>query len=630
MTGGDRIAAVLARHGVRFVFTLCGGHISPILVGAKRLGIRVVDVRHEVDAVFAADAVARLSGVPGVAAVTAGPGATNTITAVKNAQLAQSPVVVLGGAAATLLKGRGALQDIDQMALMRPHVKWSAAARHVGELAPLLTRAFAEARAGVPGPVFLECPVDLLYEEQLVRQMYGAGAGGGGGIAGWAMRTYLRRHVDRLFRDVRRESSGGAGGPAAAPLAPLAPIPHPVPSPPQDHAAAAATARRLRRCRRPVLVVGSQAMLAATLGGETAAAEPAAASPDSAAAAESGGAAVDAALARAAELARAVAALGMPVYLAGGARGLLGAAHPLQRRHRRKEALREADLVLLAGIPCDFRLDYGRHIGRQAELVMVNRSAAELRQSRRPDLGVHADPGRFLCDLAGVAAGSGEAGWGGWEEWQAALRARDAEREEEIARQAAADPPDGFLNPLHLCREIDRLLAPESLLVADGGDFVATASYTVRPRGPLCWLDPGVFGTLGVGGGFALGAKLCRPQADVWILYGDGSAAYSLAEFDTFARHGLPVVAVVGNDAGWTQIAREQVEIFGDEVATVLARTDYHRVAAGYGGQGLLLERRQDVGPVLAEALRIARSGSPVLVNAQIGKTAFRKGSISM
>src|SRR4029078_8441423 len=158
MNGGDRMAAVLVEQGVRFLFTLCGGHIAPILVGAKKIGIRVVDVRHEVDAVFAADAVFRLTGVPGVAAVTAGPGVTNTITAVKNAQLAQSAVVILGGATATLLKGRGALQDIDQMSLFAPHVKWSATSGGVGELVPLLEEAFGEARSGVPGPVFLECP----------------------------------------------------------------------------------------------------------------------------------------------------------------------------------------------------------------------------------------------------------------------------------------------------------------------------------------------------------------------------------------------------------------------------------------------------------------------------------------
>src|SRR5215470_10603373 len=126
--GGDIIADVLARHGVTHLFTLCGGHISPILTGAQTRGLRVVDVRDEANAVFAADAVARMTGTVGVAAVTAGPGVTNTITAVKNAQMAQSPIVILGGATATLLKGRGSLQDIDQMALMRPHVKWAARA----------------------------------------------------------------------------------------------------------------------------------------------------------------------------------------------------------------------------------------------------------------------------------------------------------------------------------------------------------------------------------------------------------------------------------------------------------------------------------------------------------------------
>src|SRR5512136_1636335 len=118
MNGGEILAEVLARQGVRFLFTLCGGHISPVLVAAKARGIRVVDVRHEATAVFAADATARLTGVPGVAAVTAGPGVTNTLTALQNARLAQSPVVLLGGATATVLRGRGALQDIDQLALL--------------------------------------------------------------------------------------------------------------------------------------------------------------------------------------------------------------------------------------------------------------------------------------------------------------------------------------------------------------------------------------------------------------------------------------------------------------------------------------------------------------------------------
>ncbi len=577
MNGGDRIASVLVERGVQFLFTLCGGHISPILVGARRRGIRIVDVRHEVDAVFAADAVFRLTGVPGVAAVTAGPGVTNTITAVKNAQLAQSAVVLLGGAAATLLKGRGALQDIEQMPLIRPHVKWAASAATVRELVPMLEKAFDVARSGVPGPVFLECPIDLLYDEPLVREWYGASSKGGG-LAELALRTYLKRHATKVFADADRIT-----------VSPPRPIPPPAP----ERGDARKAVARLRKAKRPVLVLGGQVLLSSPTRQQ------------------------------AAELAKAITALGAPVYLAGGARGLLGPGHPLQLRHKRREALREADLVLLAGIPNDFRLDYGRHVSRKAFLISVNRSEQDLKMNRKPDLGVLADPGLLLHEMAKILSEGGGHG-----DWLGSLRARDDEREKEIDRQAAV--AGERINPLHLCREIDRVLAPESVIVADGGDFVATAAYTLSPRAPLSWLDPGVFGTLGVGGGFALGAKLCRPEADVWIIYGDGSVAYSLAEFDTFVRHGLSVIAVVGNDAGWTQIAREQIEILKDPVGTVLAKTDYHTVAEGYGGRGLLLERREDVPKILQEALRLARGGSPVLINAHLDKTEFRKGSISM
>ena len=138
MNGGDLVAEVLQAQETSLLFTLVGGHISPILVAAKQRGIRVIDTRHEATAIFAADAVARLTGRPGVAAVTAGPGITNTITALKNAQMAQSPVVLIGGAVPTALQGRGALQDIDQMALVRPHVKWARRVTRIAQLAPCI------------------------------------------------------------------------------------------------------------------------------------------------------------------------------------------------------------------------------------------------------------------------------------------------------------------------------------------------------------------------------------------------------------------------------------------------------------------------------------------------------------
>ncbi|MGH7492725.1 MAG: thiamine pyrophosphate-binding protein [bacterium] len=573
--GGDRVAEVLKAHGVRFLFTLCGGHISPILTGCKQRGIRVIDVRHEVTAVFAADAVARLTGMPGVAAVTAGPGVTNTITAIKNAQLAQSPVVLLGGATATALKGRGALQDIDQMALFKPHVKWAKTIRRVRDLTPILARAFLIAQNDVPGPVFVECPVDLLYEEATVREWYGLKAQTGKSLSARALKFYLNRHVDRLFAGAevivptRRENSSMTQ-PNASSI-------HRV-------------ASRISQSQNPLLLVGSQALLDAASAGQIAAA---------------------------------VDRLGIPTYLSGMARGLLGRQHPLLLRHKRRDALHEADVVVLAGVPCDFRLDYGRHIRRSSFLISANRSREDMNKNRRPDLGILGDAGMFLQQLAGQITMPER-----WQAWREQLRLRDKAREQEICEQAAA--PSASVNPLALCREIENAMDDNSIIVADGGDFVATASYIVAPRGPLTWLDPGVFGTLGVGAGFALGAKLCRPEAEVWVLYGDGAAGYSLSEIDTFVRHQIPIIAVVGNDACWTQIAREQVEILKDDVGTVLRHTEYDRVAEGFGGKGFLLKQASQIQPTLAQAKRAARAGQPVLINAHLGKTEFRKGSISM
>lgn len=576
MHGGARVVEVLERHGVRFLFTLCGGHISPILVAAKARGIRVIDTRHEATAVFAADAISRLTGVPGVAAVTAGPGVTNSLTALKNAQLAQSPLLLLGGATATVLKGRGALQDIDQRALVEPHVKWYRAVRRVRDVAVTVEEALYRCREGVPGPVFVELPVDLLYPEATVREWYGLKAGGGGGTARRLEQAYLRWHLGRVFAPAGSPPESGeptATGPA-----------------PGDVTAAV---RLLSRAERPLLLVGSQALLAPREAGR---------------------------------LAAEVVALGVPVYLSGMARGLLGGDSPLQLRHRRKEALREADVVVLCGVPADFRLDYGRQIGRRAKVVAANRDAGDLRRNRRPRLALHADPALVLRELAAHLPAGTESRWSGWLE---TLRGRDAAREAEIDAQAEAGAPDG-VHPLRLFRELDRLIESDSVLVADGGDFVATASYTVRPRGPLSWLDPGVFGTLGVGAGFALAAKLARPEAEVWLLWGDGSAGYGLAELDTFVRHGVPVIALLGNDGSWAQIARDQVAIFGDAVGTELDRSSYERMAEGLGARGLLLDKSVGVAGTLTTAKALARRGHPVLVNVQLARSDFRRGSISI
>lgn len=573
--GGDRIAAVLAAHEVPVLFTLCGGHISPVLVAAKARGIRVVDTRNESTAVFAADAFARLTGTPGVVAVTAGPGLTNTITALKNAQLAHSPLVLIGGAAPTALQGRGALQDIDQRPLVAPHVKFLRQVRRVADLGPAMTEAFAAARSGVPGPAFVECPVDILYDEASIRQWYAEAGGRGKSIPERLLRWYLGRHADRMF--------AGAGLPYVAKAEAIS-----VPRTGEGAIGRAATA--LAAAERPLIVAGSQSLAQAT---------------------------------NAVRLGEALTSLGVPIYLSGMARGVLGREHPLQMRHARRQALRQSDCVLLAGVPCDFRLDYGRHIRRSATLIAANRGKREARLNRKPTIEAIGDAGEFVEQLA---ASLGERARRS--AWIGELRARDLEREADIDARAGREA--GHVNPVALFRAMERIAAEDAVFIADGGDFVATASYILRPRNPLSWLDPGVFGTLGVGAGYALGAAAARPAAERWLLWGDGASGYGLAELDTFVRHRIPVIAVVGNDASWAQIAREQVKMLKDDVGTVLSRTAYQEVAKGFGAEGIEIRHGTEVEPGLRHAREVAASGRSVLVNVWLDRTDFREGSISM
>jgi acetolactate synthase-1/2/3 large subunit len=396
-------------------------------------------------------------------------------------------------------------------------------------------------------------------------------------LADKLIRIYLRFYLNRMF-------APGVDLPADS----LAPVEPPAPDPAQVKRAADA----LMQARHPLILVGSQAML-----------DPQHIEP----------------------LIAALGRIGAPVYLSGMARGLLGREHALQMRHKRREAMREADFVFLAGVPADFRLDYGHHIPRRATLVSANRSREMLNLNRKPTIGIQGDPSLALEEMARLLP---ESGGERWTEWLSQLHERETAQVSGMAEKA--HEPVAAVNPVYLCQQLDEALSPKAILIGDGGDFVATAASLIRPPGPLRWLDPGAFGTLGIGAGFAIGAKLVHPDAEVWVLFGDGAVGYSLGEFDSLVRHKLPVIAVVGNDAGWTQVGRGQVEVFGDDVATTLSFTDYHRVAEGFGAAGLRIDDPELVPDAIVQARSLASAGSPVLVNVILGKSDFRKGAISI
>uniref|UniRef100_A0A8C8DA25 2-hydroxyacyl-CoA lyase 2 n=1 Tax=Oncorhynchus tshawytscha TaxID=74940 RepID=A0A8C8DA25_ONCTS len=567
--GGESVAEVLRAHGVKFLFTLVGGHISPILVACEKLGIRIVDTRHEATAVFAADAVARLSGTVGVAAVTAGPGLTNTVTAVKNAQMAESPLLLIGGAAATLLQGRGALQDIDQMSLFKPLCKFCASVRSVREIVPTMRKALAIAQSGTPGPVFIEFPIDTLYPFHLVSKEFGV-KNPPKGLMGKVVTWYLHNHLKNLFAGAWETRD-------------VSPLPVHIPQATDDQVQKCI--ELVSRAKKPVILLGSQATLPPT--------------PTD-------------------DIRVALESLGIPCFLGGMSRGMLGRNSPLHIRQNRKCALMDADLVLLAGTVCDFRLSYGRVLNRRSKIIAVNRDKTQLLKNSdmfwKPNVAIQGDAGSFLLRLS-----KGLMGHKCPEDWPQRLKAGEVTKEK-ANRGKADEKMDCHLNPLSVLHRVDELMADDSIIVADGGDFVGSAAYIMRPRGPLRW-----------GLGFSV-CSCCETPFLVWIIYGDGSLGYSVAEFDTFTRHKTPVIALVGNDACWSQISREQVPILGSNVACGLAFTDYHIVADGYGGKGTLIGREDEekLDDIIKEAQKETREGRATLLNVLIGKTNFREGSISV
>jgi acetolactate synthase-like protein len=568
---GLDIGSFFKQKNISSVFTLCGGHISPILVGCEKENIDIIQVRDEVSAVFAADAVSRLTDSVGVAIVTAGPGVTNTITAIKNAQMAQSPVLLIGGAAATLLKGRGSLQDIDQISLLKTYVKSAVSVKKTRDVVPTLANALNTAISGVPGPVFVELPIDLLYPEEDIRKEFMnqlPKSGYFGKIAHW----YVNRHLNDLFSS--KKSSIKI---------------KPVKEFKLDQRNIDKAALAIVKAKKPVFLLGNQVtqnkeFLSMCL--------------------------------------KSLNKLSAPIYTSGMARGCFGSSDKYFFRHNRKHALKNADVVVTLGIPLDFRLGYGFSINKDATLISINKSKEDLNKNRKPDIGMHADPSRIMHEIGKIINPPS------CQAWIEELTKLEENREKEI--QQFSEIKTDFVNPVYLCKTVDKLIDEQSILIADGGDFVGTASYTIRPRNPLGWLDPGPFGTLGVGGGFAIGAKSSFPEKEVWVFYGDGASAYSLSEFDTLCRHKLPVIAIIGNDASWQQIAREQKQMLGSNIGTELAFNAYEKVAEGYGGKGYYVDNHESLYETLKQAKEDAKLGYPVLVNVKLSKSDFRKGSISV
>jgi acetolactate synthase-1/2/3 large subunit len=529
--GGAHAVAAARRHGAQTMFTLSGGHVFPLYDGAVKADppMRIVDVRHEQTAVFAAEATARLSLTPGLAVLTAGPGVTNGVSAMTTAHFNGSPLVVIGGRAPDSRWGSGSLQEIDHPALVQAVTKRAWTEHETARVGPAVDEAFRIAAARHRGPVFLDVSLEALYGSAPAEP-------------------------------------GPAGGPAAGGAAA---------GDQPDPAAVTAIAKLLAQARRPVLVLGSDVWL----DGAHEAAR------------------------------RAAEELRLPVIANGQGRGILPAGHDLLVSRARPAALGEADLVIVAGTPLDFRLGYGEFGGKNgappANVVHVADAPGQLAGHRELAAAAAGDLTAFFAELAGSGARHRATDW---------LPRLQAARDQALAADAPLLASDAEpIHPLRIYGELARQLDADAVVIGDGGDFVSYAGKYIEPRRPGGWLDPGPYGCLGTGLGYAVAARIARPSAQVVLLLGDGAAGFSLMDADTLVRHRLPVVMICGNNGIWGLEKYPMRALYGYDVAADLQpQCRYDQVVSALGGAGELVTRPADIGPALRRAFD---SGVPYLVN---------------
>ena len=519
---GELIALALKRAGVSHLFTLNGGHIWPILMGAEEHGIRLIDVRHEQSAAFAAEGWAKVTRECGTAAVTAGPGVTNSASAPAQAQGNDSPMFVVGGRAPVSRWGMGSLQEMDHVEMVRSLTKKATTLDSADNAYAAAAESMRHALSRRTGPVFMDVPIDVFF-----------------GAAD------LPEATEHLTID---------------------------PGPPPDHDLVHRAARLIRGAERPLVIAGG--------GVWWAHAED--------------------------DLRRLVEGAGLPLTVNGLARGMLPPSHPLFFSRARSKALREADVVVLAGAMLDFRLNFGQPpvFADDARFIYVD--VDDLRKHRPAEVAIYGNLKAALQQLAEAVAGPPQK-----EAWVAALRENEvAARERDKAMTQSDSSP---VHPARLIAEVERYADPDAIIVGDGGDFISFAGRLIEREKPGLWIDPGPFGCLGSGPGYAMAAKLARPDRQVILLSGDGAFGFSAMEFDTMVRHRIPVVCVVGNNGIWALEKHPMQSMLGASVAADLGpRTRYDKLVEALGGHGDLVERPDGIRPALERAFA---SGLPSCIN---------------
>jgi acetolactate synthase-1/2/3 large subunit len=302
-----------------------------------------------------------------------------------------------------------------------------------------------------------------------------------------------------------------------------------------------------------------------------------------------------------------------PVYLNSLARGSLPFGHPFLGNRSRAHALANADVVLALGVDWDFRTGFGKRVAAGATVIQVDAEPGRVGWNREAGIGMVADPGTVVAQLAEAAGAFAATARPAWID-----EVLDVERKKQASADEASRSDESPVHPERFAREVGAFFGEDSIIAADGGDIVSTTAKWLRTSRPGALLDPGPFGCLGVGAPFAIAAKAVAPTTRVGIVYGDGSFGFNGMEFDTLIRHEMPVVGVVGNDGAWNNIKAIQRMLYPDRVVGAdIGVRPYDKMVEGLGGYGEFVEDPAELTPALQRA---EESGLPALINVHIAE----------
>ena len=322
-------------------------------------------------------------------------------------------------------------------------------------------------------------------------------------------------------------------------------------------------------------------------------------------------------------------ALDVPAYMNGAARGMLPHGDPHHFDRTRSDAFKGADVILIVGTPFDFRMGYGKRISAPT-LLQIDLDYRTVGKNRDITMGISGHPGAILSAVAAAASGRLKTEPRQARiEWMKHLRGIEATKLEKLMPMFKSEQSP--IHPYRLAWEINEFLGEDTVFIGDGGDVVTISAQAVRPRNPGQWMDPGALGSLGVGTGFAMAAKLAHPQKEVMCLYGDGSFGMTAFDMETSQRFGAPYLAVVGNNSAMNQIRYGQIAKYGSnrgDIGNKLGDVEFGKFGEMIGGYGEEVRDAANLQPALRRAREaIAKTGKCAVVNVWIDPNEYAPGT---